>query len=400
MRPLEMLRVLDRSGNVISDPSGAMDRFAGLRWRTGLPGGFLDCEFMAPMDMLRDWLVREAYTLEVWDGQRICYEGSLENLDRAMALPNPSGFGQRRVTAFGFHINAVQRVYTAVHAANDGDTIIQAALGNCPAISTDYGQVSGLNRNLGAIEWDHTPVSDVARDCCEIGDNAAPPGTWWFAVWDSLLSSDGLPQAYLYQYDVTDYELQIPLAVISGQVGVNRSLDRTANQVVAKYEQNYTGIASDATSQASYGIRDAVYQAGSVALATAQAARDRYLELYKEPKDELSNVTLLDDPLTKDGVKYHMNRVRAGMRYVVPELRRQMDEIYYIIGTDYNADAHTLTIAIGEPLEQLVPREVAMPPGDGGGRPTPPYHPPAPAPWPGWPEPRPRPEPVPRRYWG
>jgi len=316
-------------------------------------------------------------------------------LMRSINLPNSLGRGVRQVTAFGFYVNVVQRYYTGTHAADDGNTIIQTALGNCPLVSVDYSLVTGLDRNLGAIEWTDTPVSDVIRDVVDFGDNATPPETFWFGVWDGTLSSDGLPQGQVHHYDVSDYDLQIPLSAISGSIGVTRTLENVSNYVTAKYGALYTAAAQDATSQAAYGRKDTLLQAGDVPLATAQAMRDRYLEYRRTVQDQLANIRLSSSPLTKAGAVFDMNRVRAGMRFVIPQLRLQWDQIYWIASTDYDADSRTLGIAIGDRTEKLVPREVVIPDvprppgGDGYIRPPDLWYP-------TWP-PRSEPDPVLRR---
>jgi len=395
VRRRELVTAYDRSGLQVSDPSAALNRAYGLSWRTGLPGGFLDCSFMVPLALLREWAVKEAYTIRVWDGGRLMFVGILEDLMRSINLPNSLGRGTRQVTAFGFYVNVVQRSYTGVHAADDGNTIIQTVLGNCPLVSVDYSLVTGLDRNLGAIEWTDTPVSDVIRDVVDFGDNATPPETFWFGVWDGTLSSDGLPQGQIHKYDVSDYDLQIPLSAISGSIGISRTLENVSNYVTAKYGPLYTAAAQDATSQTDFGIRDTLLQAGDVDLATAQAMRDRYLEYRRTVQDQLANIRLSSSPLTKAGAVFDMNRVRAGMRFVIPQLRLQWDQIYWIASTDYDTDSRTLGIAIGERTQKLVPRDVVIPDITPGPGPKPVIRDPDP-----WIEPWPRrkePDPVPRR---
>jgi len=381
-----MMQVWDRSGSIISDPTGAISVPLGLRWRTGLPGGFLDCEWHVTLGMLRTWAVREAYTIKIYDGLRSCYWGRIEDLSRFINLPNKLSNALRKVTAFGFWINAVQRIYTADHVNDDGDTIITAALPSCPLISADTDEIGDMGLALGLVSWRDVYVADVVRDTLAYGDNATPPETWEFAVWDGERTSDGLAKPWLFQRDVSNYDLQIPLEAIDGQVTVTSTLSRTANYVLSKYDENYTAAAQDAGSQADYDRRDYLFMAqGSQAV--AENLRDRYLELHKGPQTQMSAVRLRRNLLTQAGAPYEMNRVRAGMRVVFPELRRAWDKVYYIIATDYDSDSHSLTLTFDSPAEVVVPREIiepAPPPGP----PTPPFIPGPPIPW----------RPTPRRW--
>jgi len=384
----ETLLVFNRRGVAISDPSYQLPH--GLRWRTGLPGGFLDCEWYVPLGMLRKWAVKEAYSIRIYDGLRCCYWGRIEDLSRFVNLPGKLSNALRKVTAFGFWVNCVQRIYTGSHTVDDGDTIITAALGNCPLISADTDEINNTGFNLGAIDWTDIHVSDVVRDVISYGDNATPPNAWHFAVWDGERTSDRLAKAWLFAKNVSDYDLQIPLEAIDGQVTVTSTLAEAANYVITKYDQNYTAAAQDAASQAAYDRRDYLFLAQGV-LATAQNLRDRYLELHKDPQTQMSAIRLRANPLTKAGAPYEMNRVRAGMRVIFPELRRVWDKIYYIVATDYDSDAHTLMLTFDEPVQMIVPREIvepAPPPGP----PPEPFRPGPPHPW--------IPGPVPRRWPG
>jgi len=383
----ETIQVLNRDGDVISDPTGSIASFRGLRWRTGLDGGFMDCEFYVPLDMLRVWAVKEAYSIRVYDGLRSCYWGRIEDLTRSVNLPGRLSNALRKVTAFGFWVNCCQRMYSGSHVTDDGDSIIIDALGECPLVSSDVDEIGNMGLSLGVISWEDTYVSDVIKDVLDYGDNATPPETWHFAIWDGERTSDGLAKAWLFQRDVSDYDLQIPLSAISGQVSVTSTLAKTVNYVVAKTDDEYTDPAQDAGSQSDYDRRDYLFMVRG-ATVKAENVRDRYLERHKDPETQMSSIKLSDDPLTKAGAKYEMNRVRAGQRVVFPELRRAWDKVYYIIATDYDADNHTLSLTFDEEPEVVVPREIVAPPPET--KPYEPFYPGPPVPWhyppPRWPE--------------
>lgn len=154
-----------------------------------------------------------------------------------------------------------------------------------------------------------------------------------------------LPIMQFWLKDLSDYDLQIPLSLIRGNMELADTLADTVNNVIASYGSgpSYTTAASDATSIAAYDQRDDLVAAGNVAVGVANTARDTRLQAGKDVGRQLSPFTVRGAVRNKAGARYPLNRVRAGMRFIVPEIG---DDVYMIGSTDYKADTGEMSISI------------------------------------------------------
>ncbi len=66
----------------IPDPGGLIPNAYGLQFATGFPGGlYLDCSFYVPRRLAQYWDVRGAQRVVIRNGQRVVYEGKIDNLN-------------------------------------------------------------------------------------------------------------------------------------------------------------------------------------------------------------------------------------------------------------------------------------------------------------------------------
>ena len=105
----------------------------------------------------------------------------------------------------------------------------------------------------------------------------------------------------------------------------------------------YTSAATDAASVAAYDQRDMILAAGNVSMALAEKARDMTLALRKDKGHRLGQFTVRGHVRDKAGAKFPVNRIRAGMRFVLPELG---SDVYMIGRTDYSADTSEMGISV------------------------------------------------------
>lgn len=176
---------------------GLLNRHQNLRFRTGLPGGFLDCTFEIPgLDTLPPWL-SEGDTIRIMGGNNCVFDGMIEDTRRVVG-PRGSSLG---VTALGWYRNLMTRVYTGAFTASESDHIIKSALrASCPLISHNYEDIEDAGQNLGSVSWTNEWVAQVVEDLRKLGDDQTPPRQWHFAVWDRVV--------YIYS-TITDVTEQV-----------------------------------------------------------------------------------------------------------------------------------------------------------------------------------------------
>lgn len=137
------------------------------------------------------------------------------------------------------------------------------------------------------------------------------------------LTADTLPRAYLWARDLSGYDYVLHTDNVESGIQVTETTRDLANWVLAKYGSSYTAAAEDTASQALYRQRDAVTDAGDVAEADAEAARDTYLALHASPGTEMRDFTLSDlrSLRTARGGRVSPALVRAGDRVLIGDGR-------------------------------------------------------------------------------
>ncbi len=139
----------------------------------------------------------------------------------------------------------------------------------------------------------------------------------------TALAEDAKPRAELWARDLSDYDYVLYTKYLAAGLELTDTTRDLANRVLAKYGSSYTDPAEDATSEADYRQRDAVVDAGDVALADAEAVRDTYLARHKDPGTEVRQFTLRDDRALRlpHGQRVSPALVRAGDRVLVADGR-------------------------------------------------------------------------------
>ena len=65
----------------IDDPDGLLNIATGLNFASGFPGGlYLDCSFYVPRELANYWDVRGAQRVVIRNGQKVVFEGKIDNL--------------------------------------------------------------------------------------------------------------------------------------------------------------------------------------------------------------------------------------------------------------------------------------------------------------------------------
>ena len=186
MPMLETIQVYDRSGYEVPNDYGALVRPRNLSWRTQIPGGYADCTFEVPLGFIHNWAVGNAYKLDVRRGNTQVFVGRLEDLTRHQALPGDLSQGWRKVAAYGYGQNLMQRLRTAAYAEGTvyASDILRAALwGSCPLISMNHDNIASTGINVQPVSWTNAYVSALLTDLLKYGDSAATPNQMLWAVW-------------------------------------------------------------------------------------------------------------------------------------------------------------------------------------------------------------------------
>lgn len=269
---------------MVSDLTNLVQR---AKFGTALNGGFSFLDFQ-PRLSVHDafyWAQQyHYYRLLVWDDlEGKVWEGRVEDI-----YPGELGM---RVRAMGFwsstfdetHVENYWRVaYTATE-------IIQDTLGDdCPAISTNYGNLQDTGLDIHPQTFnDYEKCGQVIEAVLKLGDNQAPPRTWYFAIWE-----DRVPYLFPKATDTVDWEMELR-DVAAGGLTLSRSAKNLWNRMIALYSaidplegpgaRKSTSWAEDADSSGTYGDREYVLSLAGMSDAGAEAARDAALEDMKEP---------------------------------------------------------------------------------------------------------------------
>lgn len=152
-------------------------------------------------------------------------------------------------------------------------------------------------------------------------------GTEKYALWDECYLSetttaqvrDGLPRAYFWPRDLTDWDYELITRRVTGGVDVTAATRELTNAVTASYaSDSFTAIGEDAMSQARYRRRDRVVTAGqSAGAGFAEAMRDAALLRYAQPQQEAGAFRVQQAAgavVTRRGSPVHLEDVRAGAR--------------------------------------------------------------------------------------
>ena len=145
-----------------------------------------------------------------------------------------------------------------------------------------------------------------------------------FYVQTSTLAEDVKPRARLWARDLSGYDYVLLTSYLGGAgLELTQTTRDLANRVLAKYGSSYTAAGEDAASQMAYRQRDAVVDAGDVALADAQSVRDTYLAAHSAPGYEVRQLRLTDGRAlrTATGGRVSPALLRAGDRLLVGDGR-------------------------------------------------------------------------------
>ncbi len=180
----ERLYAYDRSGNLIPNSIGALERAYDVSWRTRVPGGYEDLTFKVDMPFLRKWDVGLAYKIAAYDGSRLLWVGRIEDQTPEVNLPGDLGRASRQIAAYGYGQNLVQRLFSANYPGGTiyADEIIRAmAMTAVPLIG--IGNVQSPLVNLVPISWTNAVAQQVIEQLLKYGDSQTPPRQWLWAVW-------------------------------------------------------------------------------------------------------------------------------------------------------------------------------------------------------------------------
>ena len=248
------------------------------------------------------------------------------------------------------------QVYWTAYVSEGSSRIDWYNAGNS-LISTTYGATwtsDGETTGWQARSETHTAPAG-AVDCAlsvgvDVGDGG---GTARYVAVDDIrmylytatLAPETKPRAYLWSRDLSDYDYSVRTAALQDALQTTTTTRDLANYVVASYSSSsFTAAAQDATSQAAYRQRDVLISAGSVGLADAQAQRDAYLALHKDPGEEVGQLRLVEGSvLDKRGLAVHPCRLRAGDRLRVAD-GALAGTVFLLERVEYDAESGVVSV--------------------------------------------------------
>jgi len=171
--------IYDTAGTLVRYRGGSVrNNVRGLRFSSGLPGGFLACTFDLALFTARHWPAKVGYRIIVRLGQDVVWWGWIEDMQRRQR-------GQREwlaVQGLGPWQQVNERLITQSYADVISTYIVRDMLiAYCPAISTDYSQLENSEVPL-TIDWTNKRLAELIKITCAAGNAAGQ--TMLFAIWE------------------------------------------------------------------------------------------------------------------------------------------------------------------------------------------------------------------------
>jgi hypothetical protein len=152
--------VYDAAGNLVRWRGGAVrDNVRRLRFSSGLPGGFLACEFEMATPTARHWPVQAGFRCVVSLGQDVVWWGWVEDITTRQRG------GQRwlAVQALGPWQQVNQRLITLDYVDINSTYVLRDMLATyCPDLSTDYSQLENSGVPL-TIDWQYKRLAELVK---------------------------------------------------------------------------------------------------------------------------------------------------------------------------------------------------------------------------------------------
>jgi len=326
------------------------NKVQGLRFSTHLHGGFWVCSFRLKADLPKawEWITDKAfYRLVITDKSDVLWEGRIEDIGLSQ--------GAVEVTAYGYYANLGDIPYKTAYNDNF-DVVVKAVLtANCPQISDDQSNITatGGPAITSAAKESYLDIypKDIVEKLSQFSDSTYH-GRWYFAIWE-----DRVP--YLFRRAASSIDWLVTLADFN-QFKLKHQGANLWNSCYAAYKSGgtlaRTADADDASSQEKYNLKRqyVIPDLGEVAAATAQSARDYWLEENKELYPSLENMALGGTAYDANGQRKSSALVRAGdvirIRDLVPasvdagSVQRDRFRTFYIVETEYDMDNAELRI--------------------------------------------------------
>ncbi len=182
--------------------------------------------------------------------------------------------------------------------------------------------------------------------------------TWWYddlqaQYWQRRPSA---PYLSVFPRDVSSYDLRVPLAAITGGLGITSTLQDAYNKTAVKYDSSYTSWLSPLASmdsQEDYGIRMGITDGGTISSAIADQINSRWQGTARDPAVQVAGFSLGRPIQNKYGALYDLYKIYPGQRFIIPELGT---DVYYVQGIDYDLLAGTAQLELEdeETLEGLI----------------------------------------------
>lgn len=213
--------VYDNNGNLVRWRGGAVrDNVRGLRFGTGLPGGFLGCQFEVAAPTARHWPVQAGYRCVVRLGLDVVWWGWVEDI----AARQRGGERWLAVQALGPWQQVTQRLITLNYADINSTYVLRDMLATyCPDVSNDYSELDNSGVPL-TVNWQHKRLVELVKLVCDTGDAARAP--MLFAIWEppgsrvsassgALNDDPELETNLLYYSKSSDYIYYVSSPVVS-----------------------------------------------------------------------------------------------------------------------------------------------------------------------------------------
>lgn len=168
--------------SLLSDPTGARCDLASVRFSTGLPGGFLECNFTVSGSAAAMYAITPGLKVIVRWGRRILWWGWIEDISRAVR----GRVWSKEVVCLGpWQEPQTRLAETMTYSSVTSSSALVDALGNnCPNISADSSQIVNSGVQI-TIDWDWRAVSELVKLVCDTGNSSDLP--LLFAIWEPTL---------------------------------------------------------------------------------------------------------------------------------------------------------------------------------------------------------------------
>lgn len=367
------LRVLLFDGDLAS-PSLLDDltnRVEGLKFSTGLHGGFLKCNFTMALSIADSWLYvaenakvagRHFCRIVIYEEKTVIWEGRI--MDITLSLQSVfmgGGFSGVKITALGYWSSLKDQFYSDddgsrtdwTSGSHTTDDIIKEILTEeCPSINSDQSNITANSRDVAGINLStrEYPQDIIVKKLAPLSDS--DNAIWKFAIWENRIP-------YWSARNINTLHYHIRLEDTAG-IQLKQSAMELRNAITPSVAGTEGTTVADATSLAlGYPRREFLYDLPTGANANTQGDASTMMATERSNPVQTQSFTVKGHVYDVESgsaggriIEVPKWRMRAGQNMRINDLvpatitSPTLDRLrtFHIMATEYDVDSDTMII--------------------------------------------------------